>query len=232
EDALKREFRALGQRYFDGLPRPVLGLCPICGALYRHSFDPWGVDGLWWQENEAMVTSEPDSCPHFGVLQGAVDLAGTTVTGGARNESYLGPGVPFVIPRVLEQAGVLAVVYAIPLAGGFTAYPITYFVEERLPPGSFTQPWTRTSYSWRRSDGGFGWRVDTDPWDFDLQPWIDLGKVRWIQEGDEAFRLRSREDGPCPYAGLDGVRGRQFVQGDTLRILDPPEDENLDPFSP
>lgn len=229
--ALKGEFRALGQRYFDGLPRPVLGRCPFCGNLFRHSFDPWGVDGFWWQEDEATETPEPVACPHFGVLQGAVDLAGKPVRGAVRSESFLGPGVPFVIPRVLEKPGVVAVVYAVPMAGGLTAYPITYFAQEPLPPGSFTQPWTRKSYSYADGRGGFGWRVDTDPWDFELEPWIERRKVLWIQRGDGEYRIHSVGDGPCPYAGVEGVRGRQYVQGELLRVLDPPEGEGVDPFS-
>jgi len=230
-DGLKKEFRALGQAYFDGIPRPVLGRCPVCQAPFRHSFDPWGVDGFWWQEKEGTKTAEPEPCPHFGLLQGAVDLRGEPVSGAARNESFLGPGVPFVIPRVLEQPPVVAVVMALPMEMGATAYPITYFTGEPLPPGSFTQPWTRTSYSWPDGKGGFGWRVDTDPWDFDLGPWVRSGKLLWIEPEDPEFQLRSHGDGPCPYVGLPGVRERQYVKGDQLWTLKPPQGEGVDPFS-
>ncbi len=221
---------ALGE-YFSSLPRLVLSRCPFSGGLYRHSFDPWGVDGYWWQETSTKTTEEPDPGRHFGVLQGAVDLAGEEVPGG-REPAHIGPGVPFVIPRVLDQPGVVAVISSIPLDDGRTAWPIVYFAEDPLPPGSFTQSWTRTSYSWTRGDGGFGWRVDTDPWDFDLESWIDRGKVLWIGQDDPEYRLRSKSDGPCPYAGLEGIRGMQIVEAGEVSVLPPPTGEGVDPFSP
>jgi hypothetical protein len=230
ERALHLASEAALEEYFASLPRPVLSRCPFCSGLYRHSFDPWGVDGYWWQEEAAKTTAEPEACPHFGVLQGAVDLGGKPVRGG-REEARVGPGVPFVIPRVLEQPGVVAVVHALPMAGGLTAWPIVYFAREPLPPGSFTQRWTRSSYNYPNGKGGFGWRVDTDPWDFELGPWVERRKLLWIERGDPEHRLRSGTDGPCPYVGLEGVRGLQVVQGEEVLVLPPPAGEGVDPFS-
>lgn len=231
EDRLREEFRALRDRYFSRLPRVALSRCPVCERLFRHSFDPWGVDGFWWHEKAARDTAEPEPCEHFGVLQGAVHLNGRPPMGHELYEASLGPGVPFVIPRVMEPRPVVAVVSTVPMANGYTAFPIVYFSAEPLPPGSFTQRWTRSSYSWPDGRGGFAWRVDTDPWDFDLEPWVERGKLLWIEERDEEMRLRSRDDGPCPYVGLEGRRERQYVTGDQLRTIPPPEGEGIDPFS-
>lgn len=230
ERALYLASEAALDAYFAALPRPVLSRCPFCQTLYRHSFDPWGVDGYWWQEESASTTAEPETCPHFGVLQGAVHLAGKEVTGG-REAARIGPGVPFVIPRVLEQPGVVAVVHALPMAGGATAYPVVYFARDPLPPGAFTRMWTRSSYNYPNGRGGFAWRVDTDPWDFELGPWVERRKLLWIERGDPEHRLKSASDGACPYAGLDGVRELQVVQGDTIQLLPPPSGEEVDPFS-
>lgn len=230
-ESARRELDALLQGYYDGLPRAVLGRCPFCQSLFRNSFDPWGPDGYWWQEKDTMHTEEPARCPHFSVLQGAVRLHPESVKGAPRNESVLGPGVPFVIPRVLEQPGVVAVVMAVPMEHGHTAYPITYYSRDSLPPHAFTQPWTRTSFSWPDEKGGFGWRIDTDPWDFELEPWVGRGKVFWIEPGDDEYRLRSAGDGTCPFVKMQGVRERQYVKGDQLWTLKPPQGEGVDPFS-
>lgn len=230
--AMRTEQDRLLAAYYDGLPRVAMSRCPFCAEVFRHSIDPWGVDGYWWQEEQAMNTVEPETCPHFGLLQGALDLSGQKPRGGHRSEASVGPGVPFVIPRVLEQPGVVAVLSSLPLKNGYVAYPIAYFAASPLPPGSFTQPWTRKSYSWAKPGGGFAWRVDTDPWDFDLKPWIARDKVLWIERGDPELRPRSRRDGRCPYVELDGVREPQYILEHAIRTTAPPEGELVDPFSP
>lgn len=215
--------------YYDGLPRPVLSRCPFCSAPFRHSIDPWGFDGFWWQEEMAKATNEPQPCPHFGVLQGAVRRAGPVL--GGLVDARIGPGVPFVIPRVLEQESVVAVIMEFPLAGGATAWAITYFAGEPLPRDAFTQRWTRSSFSWPTPSGRFAWRVDTDPWDFDLEPWVKREKVLWIERGDREATVRSIRSGPCPYTGLEGVREAQFIRGDRVWTTPPPDGEIIDPFT-
>lgn len=228
---LRQEMSALETLYFDRLPRPQLSRCPFCAEPFHHSFDPWGVNGFWWQEEAGEPEDEPPTCSHFGVLQGALDLKGKPPMGGVAFEAFVGPGVPFVIPRVLTQDGVVAVISSLPMATGYRAYPIVYFARDPLPPGSFTNPWTRTSYSFATAAGGFGWRVDTDPWDFDLTRWVDEERVMWIEPGDEQMFVHARRDGRCPYVDLEGIREQQYISGDTLSTRPPPAGEEVDPFS-
>ena len=231
EVAIQDELEELLGAYFDRLPRMPLSRCPICGDLFRHSFDPWGADGYWWQEGASKRTHEPDPCPHFGVLQGAVHLNGENPLGGEREEAFIGPAAPFVIPRILKQPSVVAVISSIPMANGYLAFPIVYFTGEPLPPGSFTQQWTRGSYSWVDVRGNPAWRVDTDPWDFELEPWVRDGKVLWISGGDPEMRIRSHRDGPCPYLGQPGTREQQFLQGGEMWTKAPPRGQGIDPFA-
>lgn len=228
--ALREEMERVLGTYWAGLPRVPLSRCPFCEESLYHSFDPWGVEGFWWQEDLAGDEPEPPRCPHFGVLQGALNLNGRPPTGG-QEEALVGPAVPFVIPRVLEQPPVVAVVSAISMANGYTAYPIAYFAEPPLGPDSFTQPWTRNSFSWEAPDGSFPWRADTDPWDFDLAPWVERRKLLWIEPGDERLRVRSAGSDRCPYVGLEGTRERQHLQHDELWTTGAPAGEELDPFS-
>jgi hypothetical protein len=228
--ALVSRCEGLLAEYHGGLPRPVLSRCPFCAAPLHHSVDPWGFDGFWWQEEMAPGTREPDPCPHFGVLQGSVRLVGEAAGGGT--DARLGPGVPFVIPRILEQDSVVAVIMEFPLAGSHTAWAIAYFAGEPLPRSAFTQPWTRSSFSWLMPAGRYAWRADTDPWDFDLEPWVKREKVLWIERGDREATVRSIRSGPCPYLGVEGVREVQFIRGDRQWTTPPPAGEGVDPFTP
>jgi hypothetical protein len=231
ETGIQAELEGILGAYFDGLPRLPLSRCPICEELFHHSFDPWGLDGYWWQEASAKKTPEPNPCPHFGVLQGAVNLNGLDPLGGEREEALVGPAVPFVIPRVLEQRSVVAVISSHPMSNGFSAYPIVYFASRPLGPGAFTQSWTRSSYNFPDGKGGYAWRIDTDPWDFELEPWIRAEKVFWIDPNDSLMRIRSDRDGPCPFVGLEGIRERQFVKGAELWTVPAPKGEGVDPFA-
>jgi hypothetical protein len=230
-EQLKRVFVDVRRAYYEQLPRVPMSRCPICNEVLRLSFDPWGVDGFWWQEKLPGDHAEPQPCPHFGLLQGAVNLNGQLPLGHPRVESFVGPAVPFVIPRVLQQRPVLAVISSIEMLNGYTAYPIVYYKGHDLPAGSFTQSWTRARYSFSDGRGGFPWRVDTDPWDFELTPWIERGKVVWIAPGDPDLQPRSHQDGPCPYAGLPGARERQYISDGRLWTRPAPAGEEIAPFA-
>src|SRR5262245_35434104 len=42
------EMVAVEEEYFRRLPRVVMAPCPLCGKPLYRSFDPFGLDGLWW----------------------------------------------------------------------------------------------------------------------------------------------------------------------------------------
>lgn len=226
---LKAQMQDLLAAYWRDLPRVPLSRCPICTRVLERIFDPAGIDGYWWQEGGAGAAEEPAPCEHFGVLQGAVHLNGLPPLGGMHFEAFLGPEVPFVIPRLLAHDAIVAVISSAPLACGYTAYPIAYFSREALPPSAYTQPWTRSRFSWPGERGRFPWRADTDRWDFELGPWIERRKVLWIEPGDAELRLRRAADAPCPYLGLPGRRERLYVLGAQLRTTPPPQGELIDP---
>lgn len=225
----KRERRRLQQAYWDGLPRMPLSACPFCAEILRRAFDPWGIDGYFWQEDMHLEGVDPPACPHFAVLVGAVNLNGLPPQGGP-DTAYLGPEVPFVIPRVLSLPGMIAVVSTVPLENGYTTFPIAYFTDVTPDPFDLTHPWTRTTLGGRRNGEPF-WTIKNDPWDFELDAWVQSGKLRWIAPGDPAFRVMSAPS-PCPYIGLSGLRKPIVIEeGNTMRALTPPDGRPVgDPF--
>lgn len=230
ESALQRRRSDLRQEYFDRLPRVTLSRCPFCGQQLDRAFDPWGFDGFWWQSGKVKPYVEPEACPHFAVLTGAVNLNGLPPQGGAA-EARPGPEVPYVIPRVLELPTMVAVISALEMRNGYTAYPIAYFAETMPPPGTLTQAWTKTQYDYRDEAGRWRWQIKTDPWDFDLLKWVERGKLKWIAPGDEDFMISQQPPAAFPYDQLTGRRAQLIIKDDRLTVIPPPQNEDVDPFN-
>ncbi len=227
--SLKREKKVAQQEYFVRLPRMMLSRCPYTQAPLIQAFDPWGLDGFWWQSDELRKSEEPAPPPTFRVLVGAVNLKGLPPQGG-RSEALTGPEVPFVIPRILSMPTMVAVVSAIPMANGYTAYPIAYFSEQEPPPASLTQTWRKRQYTYRLPNGASGWDIKADPWDFDLRPWVEQNKLHWIDPGDDRFMVHGGTWLSFPYKDLRGLREQVIIKNDTLRSLSPPNNETIEPF--
>src|SRR5205814_10093029 len=101
----------------------VIAPCPDCGKGPYRSFDPFGLDGLWWRSDAQ--PEEPQPCPHFCVLLGAVDLGQHRPR--PDFDVHPGPGAPFVMPRLLQYQGMTAVISELTLPEGALAYPVAYF---------------------------------------------------------------------------------------------------------
>ena len=229
EQKFKAEREALLQQYHDRLLRLAISRCPYCSELLWRPFDAWGLDGLAWQPGESKSTSQPATCSHFGVLVGAVNLNGLPAKSGPYG-AYPGPEVPYVIPRILQLPTMLVVISAIPMSDGYTAYPVAYFSEVPPPPGSLTQSWTKSEYHYTDASGRQCWTVKTDPWDFDLAPWVQCGKVKWIDPGDASLTIRQHPATAFPFANLPGRREQQVIKGNKLTTQPPPNNEEIDPF--
>jgi len=215
--AAHAELVTIEEEYFRQLPRLVMAPCPHCEKPLYRTFDPFGLDGLWWRSDAQ--PDEPATCPHFCVLLGAVDL------GNHRPRAYFdvhpGPGAPFVMPKLLAHAGMTAVVGEIPLLDGALAYPIAYFAARRPPIQTLTAPWARTNFvyttqlgehAWRRADEPTG-APDDDIWDFNLERWLASGHLRWCDPGTDRTKL-SPALGACPFLGRGGVRTAQALRGE------------------
>jgi hypothetical protein len=227
---LSKKIGELLDQYFARLPRFAFGRCPVCNSLLDQVFDPWGLDGFWWQEDLNGRCPEPSACEHFRVLTGALNLNGQPPRGG-EVESYPGPEVPYVIPKVLELPSMVAVISSLPMNNGYTAYPISYFSREKPPSTALANPWTKTSCSFTAPNGASGFMYKTDPWDFELLPWVVKSKVQWIDPGDPRNILKAGPVEKFPYGKLQGLRLQQVIKNDKRFTKSPPHNEVINPFS-
>lgn len=214
-EALRR-FGELEDEYFRRLARVVISTCPHCEKPLYRSFDALGIDGLWWRSDA--TPDEPKACPHFCVLLGAVDLGNHRPA--VDFDVHLGPGAPFVVPRLMEHAGMTVVLSAIAMPDGATAYPTAYFAPRRPPVQALAASWARTNFVYTTQLGEHGWRRADEPaagaetpdaWDFDLGPWIDAGRLRWCERGSDRLVLAA-QTASCPFVGIPGIRTAQEVR--------------------
>jgi len=197
----------LREKYLAQLEPVGVSRCPYTGEELRYPIDTVGLDGPFWDVRNPVRLPPPETPETFFGLAGAVQL-----TEDIPYFPFLarpGPEVPFVLPDVLERPDVTAVVSAL-LIGSHAGFAIAYFAEpgtdhERLPT---VDEWG-SDRAWRRTrDQGWVWdsaNVDEASYDYELAPWIEQGKLRWIEPYDRSLELREGVDG-CPYVGQPGHR--------------------------
>lgn len=217
------------QRYFEGLPRQVMSRCPMTGTPLTKAFDPWGTDGFWWQEMKIRDTPEPPPPATFRVLRGALNLNGLPPLGG-RAAAHVGPDVPYVIPRILNMPTMVMVVSSLHMQSGYTAYPLAYYSTQQPPVGALVATWRMQTYSYFDPQDGHAWSMPSDPWDFELRPWIEKGKVFWIEPGDPQFAVKAGLWVEYPFKDIRAQRLAQTIVGDKLSTCPPPDGTPYEPF--
>lgn len=209
------------EQYRSMTPVMPLSRCPFSQRLFYHSFDPYGLDGPWWNY-EAPVRPADRAPSRFLALTGAMKL------GPVENVPYLikpGPDAPYVVPELLEQDGVKAVLTQIQV-GAHIAFVIVYFAE--TPDDHFTlDTWgtDHRAYVDHKDTYHYDEFMDDDEvsQDFILEPWISQGKLLWVTPGDLGFDLKTGASG-CPYLNIEGNRKNQIiVDGEVIQELDQQE---------
>ena len=223
------ERQRLLDRYEKGLPRVAISRCPHCGEVLDYVLDVGGLDGMWWNDAGLVETPPPDE-PHHKVVLGAIDFHGRQPSETEDNGDVMaGPPVPFVVPDLLALPGMIVVVSQLELVRDDTAYVMAYFSRARIDPVRLHQPWARKNMSIPGGPGrDWTWATSNDTWDFELQPWIDAGKLVWIEPGDRDLVVRTA--GACPYVGLPGERERQVIMGGEVVLTGLPTGEMICPF--
>jgi hypothetical protein len=221
-------YQVLGE-YADRLPRITVSACPFTSLRMKHSFDPWGLDGPWWHCTPEVKIEEPTFPPTFKVILGAINFHGR-VPEEAKQSVLPGPEVPFVVPRLLNLPGMIAVVSCLKMETGDVAYAIVYFSEADLPHRSLHQFWLRQDY-WFEVNGKSSWLIANDLWDFNLQPWINSGKLRWIQPNDPKSKILDGRNGElCPFVDLAGDRFPQTISFGKRKLLNLPDGRLINPY--
>lgn len=196
--------RDVNHRYRALLPEVVVARCPDSGEPVRWPIDVFGLDGRFWDYVNS-IRRPPEALPPgwlamTGALRPADELEHPPFA------VVPGPDVPFVVPRILDNPGVRAVIAEVRV-GGHTGWAISYFGPK--PEGvPLVNLWGANTYPVYRDGVNRGWAWDrprVSQYDFGLAPWLRAGKVLWLEPGDESLTLREGLEG-CPFVGLDGRR--------------------------
>lgn len=183
-------------QYFDRLPRTVMSCCPFDGKPLVRTFDPYGLDGLWWRSDATPV--EVPSCPHFCMLRGAPTFSRPAQAPFDFQENA-GSQAAYVIPRILDMPGMVAVLSRLRMASGGDVTLAAYFAERRPPVQSLAANWPRSVFLYTTALGQHRWRFDDEARDFDLVPWLAKGKIRWCEPGSDNEHLSTDPPDRCPY---------------------------------
>ncbi len=221
-DNLRDQLVGARDQYRMSTPIIPLSRCPFTNRVVYHSLDIYGLDGLWWDSQAPIrpVDSLPSS---FFALTGSLSPG---VIEKAPIIAKPGPEAPYVVPEVLSQPGIKAVISTVKV-GAHKAYPVFYFIENWEEGFEPMNTWGANYWSFVNADMEYGYNeygmVRDDPeleyededytdeeeieytHDFDLRKWVESGDLLWIQPDDPVFTLRSGAAG-CPYLGIQGSR--------------------------
>ncbi|MDQ7907788.1 hypothetical protein RB614_25020 [Phytohabitans sp. ZYX-F-186] len=213
--AARERWRALRAHYREWLPPVPVSRCPDTGEVVEWRLDDVNFDGWFWEyHNPLRVT--PKLPPTWRAMTGAVRLA--EVIGAAPFIAKPGPEVPYVVPRILDEPDVRAVIAQVRVSP-HTGWAITYYAPRRLGV-PLANLWGADNYPVYDDDGTWlGWD-EVPEWpadnDYDLRPWVLSGKLLWIAPDDETMTLRQGVDG-CPYLDLPGRREYGIVERGEVR---------------
>lgn len=210
---------SLWRQYRDSLPVLPMSRCPFTGQLWRHSFDPYGLDGFWWNYDKPLRPYQEPYGGRYLCFTGAVKLARIL-----EKFPFLcrpGPEAPFVVANLMADNRVKAVISQVPV-GRHTGYLIVYYAPQPEAAEFRTADWGIETARWvdrnnvpRRMEG-----METPQhFDFDLRRWIDRGRLAWIRPGDESHSLQYEARG-CPYLDLSGRRQPCDIQDGRILVFD------------
>jgi hypothetical protein len=216
---LWRAFEKVTERYRELLPEVPVARCPFTDAPVWWPIDTAGLDGWFWEYPSGARRHPRARPPSWLAMTGAMRLAEPV-----EHTAFAvapGPGVPFVVPRILGAAPEVRGVIAQVAVGSHTGWAISYF--GRPAPGTrLVNLWGADSYPVVEDGLWTGWGREESGvvrYDFDLEPWVGTGALLWITPGDESATLRTGVDG-CPYLGLPGPRRLAVVEGGHVRYAE------------
>lgn len=202
------------QKYWDIVPPVELSRCPYCDQALRRLFDAVDLNGFWWMDRTRRPKAEPECCRHFCLLMGALNFNGLPPVGGLF-ECLPGPDAPFVVPRILEQPAMQAVISCVPMSCGYSAYPVVYFAEHPPQEKNFTQSWAQKIFHFTDETGKKGWDIKEESYDYNLASLVKSGKLKVFAQG----RLSSSADDlqAHPFLNIRGVFKPQVLINNELR---------------
>jgi len=209
-DKAQAKINEMTESYIKGLPIIPLSRCPFTNEIINHSIDTFGIDGLWWN-NEVPQRPQENLPKTYLAYTGALKTVQPI-----EKFSFMccpGPEVPFVVPRLLQQPEIKAVIYSIKV-GNHIAYSVFYFAQPMVYSVERINEWGTENYSYKNEAGDGYWDsydMLFEDYDFDLAKWIEQGKLLWIKPEDSTMTLMNSVQN-CPYVGLDGKKIISFIQ--------------------
>jgi hypothetical protein len=214
KESLAASLAGLLDMYRRNLPVLPLSRCPFTQQVLYHSLDPFGIDGPWWNYT-APVHPVEYVMPGFHSLAGALRLQEPV-----EKAPFLcvpGPGVPYVVPEILSDDHIRAVLSST-MVGNHTGYLIAYFMDDpgvRVPR---INRWGANRWELLDRRGTFTWGEFSPPesrFDFDLRSWIEKEKLFWILPQDSTLSLR-RGAVDCPFLACTGTKKIQRIRNGKL----------------
>lgn len=210
---LKEIKNNLKKEYYDNIPIVTMGVCPICNKSLYRTFDPYFIDGFWWDKSAFNLEGEPESCEHFFLLGGVVnsnniEFDRSIIKSITWWKSYT-PDLPYVSIHELKDDGRFAVLCQLDMNCGFTAYSIAYFSEPPKKTGRFTDIWKYGFDLHIEDDGSQKWSEQMMSRDFNLLPWLESGKLKWCDPGSGNNVLSTKPYNECPFLNLSDPEGRE-----------------------
>lgn len=206
ETVLVEQLLSLRDLYRRGTVILPLSRCPFTGLVIYYSIDIDGFDGPWWDYDDP-VREHQRFPPTVIALTGAVQLSKPIER--TDHLVFPGPGAPYVIPRILERKGTIAVLSGISI-GKHQAFAMVYFRSRLDATYPVVDEWGRQGWL-KAEDEPPSWddyMPGEDDLDFAIQPWIESNRLLWIQPGDFNVKLNAGLKG-CPYLDLSGPRQLQ-----------------------
>ena len=202
-DRLNEQIRTAWEQYQTKLPIIALSRCPFTNEIWSHSFDPYGLDGFWWNCYQPIRRLDEPNGGRFFSFRGAVAPPALPLAVPFLVEP--GPDVPFLIERLMRFPSMTAVISHVRI-GELDGYVVVYYTSSDLPNDQRTNDWGTDSYFYRGPQGHYEqaqYFDAEDEFQYGLEPWIEKQRIQWIEPGDESLTLHNGTVG-CPYLGLPG----------------------------
>ena len=203
------------KEYLSLLPNILLSRSPFTKELYSLTIDIFNLNGWWWDMERPVRSVEVDIKSYFA-LTGSVNITGEIPD--VPFSLKPGPAVPWVCPRLLNNEHICAVLSYVKI-GNYDAYATVYYTNDTSIDIERINTWGTDMYIAEDKDGyavtGSTFDLEEE-YDFDIEPWIKKGKLKWIAIDDEELVLRDTVE-DCPYINIKGYQYPVLIENKTIK---------------
>ncbi len=228
------QIEPLCHEYRSRLPIYLLARCPICSGRVYEPIDSYSLNGIGWRNpnrgfgwfgtvpvasSQGTVPQSDVSydaeCKHAKIVSVMVNLNGIQPND-VTQSIWIGSERPFIMTPVLNLMNTYAVIHAIHIGRfddvetkpHYTAYIITYFSDsDSYHFDKIMQP----AYD----EYGL---VLIDWANYNLQNWVNKGKLYWLDTNDPDLSLRNQPATEFPYGNVKGGEGIWVIHNGQMEL--------------